>query len=41
MFFCILCFKDDADDFADEQSLMGRFINLFQAENLDQQYLVG
>ena len=39
MLFCSL--KDDPEDFAEEQSLMGRFINLFHADNLDQQYLVG
>lgn len=31
---------DDVDDFAEEQSLMGRFITLFHADNLDQQYLI-
>ncbi|XP_046842547.1 vacuolar protein sorting-associated protein 35-like [Xenia sp. Carnegie-2017] len=31
---------DDPEDFAEEQSLMGRFINLFHSENLDQQYLI-
>lgn len=32
--------EEDPDDFAEEQGLMGRFINLMQAETADQQYLV-
>lgn len=31
---------NDPDDFAEEQGLMGRFINLMQAETADQQYLI-
>ena len=32
---------EDPDDFTEEQGLMGRFINLLQADDADQQYLVG
>ena len=31
---------DDPDDFADEQSLIGRFIHLLRSDEPDQQYLV-
>lgn len=31
----------DPEDFADEQSLVGRFIHLLRSEDPDQQYLVG
>eukprot|EP00795_Rhopilema_esculentum_P001572 gene1572-16023_t len=31
---------EDPEDFAEEQSLMGRFINLLYSENSDQQYLI-
>ena len=31
----------DPEDFAEEQSLVGRFIHLFHSEDPDQQYLVG
>lgn len=31
----------DPEDFAEEQSLVGRFIHLFYSEDPDQQYLVG
>ncbi|XP_035219930.1 vacuolar protein sorting-associated protein 35-like isoform X2 [Stegodyphus dumicola] len=31
--------EDDPEDFAEEQGLMGRFINLLQAETPDQQFL--
>lgn len=30
----------DPEDFADEQSLVGRFIHLLRSEDPDQQYLV-
>ncbi|XP_071496799.1 vacuolar protein sorting-associated protein 35-like [Diadema antillarum] len=32
--------EEDPEDFAEEQGLMGRFINLLQAEDADQQYLI-
>lgn len=32
--------EDDPEDFAEEQGLMGRFINLLHADDPDQQYLV-
>lgn len=32
--------RDDPEDFADEQSLMGRFIHLLRSDEPDQQYLV-
>lgn len=32
--------EDDPEDFAEEQGLMGRFINLLQTESPDQQFLV-
>ena len=35
--FHILFSQEDADDFAEEQGLMGRFVNLLQAETADQQ----
>jgi vacuolar protein sorting-associated protein 35 len=31
---------EDPEDFAEEQGLMGRFINLLHANDLDQHYLV-
>lgn len=31
----------DPEDFADEQSLVGRFIHLLRSDDPDQQYLVG
>ncbi|XP_033104748.1 vacuolar protein sorting-associated protein 35-like [Anneissia japonica] len=31
---------DDPEDFAEEQGMMGRFINLLNADNPDQQYLI-
>ena len=31
---------DDPEDFAEEQGIMGRFVHLLQAEDLNQQYLV-
>lgn len=31
----------DPEDFAEEQSLVGRFIHLLHSEDPDQQYLVG
>lgn len=31
---------DDPEDFAEEQGIMGRFIHLLEAEDLNQQYLV-
>lgn len=30
----------DPEDFAEEQGLMGRFINLLKSDNADQQFLV-
>ena len=33
-------FQPDAEDFAEEQWLMGRLVHLFQADSLDQQYMV-
>ncbi|XP_071784980.1 vacuolar protein sorting-associated protein 35-like [Asterias amurensis] len=32
--------EEDADDFAEEQGLMGRFVNLLQAETADQQAMM-
>ena len=32
--------QDDPEDFVEEQGLMGRVVNLFQAEEADDQYLV-
>ena len=32
--------EEDPEDFAEEQGLMGRFINLLQSDDADQQYLV-
>ena len=32
--------EPDPEDFADEQSLVGRFIHLLRSEDPDQQYLV-
>jgi vacuolar protein sorting-associated protein 35 len=32
--------RDDPEDFADEQSMMGRFIHLLRSDEPDQQYLV-
>ena len=32
--------EEDAEDFAEEQGLMGRFIHLMYADDADQQYLV-
>ena len=37
---CLIVFQEDPEDFAEEQGMMGRFINLLQADNADQQYLV-
>lgn len=31
---------DDPEDFAEEQGIMGRFVHLLKAEDLNQQYLV-
>ena len=31
---------DDPEDFAEEQGIMGRFVHLLQADDLNQQYLV-
>jgi len=31
---------EDPEDFAEEQGIMGRFVHLLQAEDLNQQYLV-
>lgn len=31
---------DDPEDFAEEQGIMGRFVHLLQAEDLNQQYLI-
>lgn len=36
--FC--CIKDDPEDFAEEQSLMGKFVTLLKSDSPDQQYLV-
>lgn len=33
--------EPDPEDFAEEQSLVGRFIHLLYSEDPDQQYLVG
>lgn len=33
--------EPDPEDFAEEQSLVGRFIHLLHSEDPDQQYLVG
>ena len=38
--FAHLCLQEDPEDFAEEQGIMGRFINLLYSENSDQQYLV-
>ncbi|XP_071813758.1 vacuolar protein sorting-associated protein 35-like [Apostichopus japonicus] len=32
--------EDDPEEFAEDQSLMGRFLNLLEAESADQQYLI-
>ena len=36
----IFLFKEDPEDFAEEQGLMGRFVQLLYSANPDQQYLV-
>lgn len=36
----VLCLQDDPEDFVEEQGLMGRVVNLFQADAADDQYLV-
>ena len=36
----IFLFKEDPEDFAEEQGLMGRFVQLLYSDNPDQQYLV-
>lgn len=35
-----IVFQPDPEDFAEEQWLMGRLVHLFQADSLDQQYMV-
>lgn len=41
MFYSVFyCIKDDPEDFAEEQSLMGKFVTLLKGDNPDQQYLV-
>ena len=35
-----LVIKDDPEDFAEEQSLMGKFVTLLKGDSPDQQYLV-
>lgn len=32
--------EEDPDDFAEEQGLMGRLVNLMQSDTADNQYLV-
>ena len=36
----IFLLKEDPEDFAEEQGLMGRFVQLLYSDNPDQQYLV-
>lgn len=38
LFFSLI--KDDPEDFAEEQSLMGKFVTLLKGDSPDQQYLV-
>ena len=38
--FCFSLIKDDPEDFAEEQSLMGKFVTLLKGDSPDQQYLV-
>lgn len=38
--FFVFSWKDDPEDFAEEQSLMGKFVTLLKGDSPDQQYLV-